>query len=283
MTTEETINPDGTFESDAGGTFQDEQPQDDSTFTTEEEILPQTTDPAIYLLIAAIFISFMYYLYYRQSKQSNNDDDFFANLDGEKFNLKLPAAVAEYEDVKEKCIAAGWVAGKPPTDKSAAGPHRVLAQALMKRSIADIPLVTHIQKESAGMNKLYANSMCSVNQWKSYQAAEAMISAEVDDVRAEADEIEPGWSQVIWRQAMQYHNMLKQKNEAEQKAAAEAAAKRKEIEAKVNSIKAKEQAEEDKFAKAERLAKELIEQEEREKQSKKAFSSGGGMKKGFLK
>jgi hypothetical protein len=72
----------------------------------------------------------------------------------------------------------------------------MMAQALMKRSIADIPIVTHIQKESAGMNKLYSQSMCSVKQWKSYQGAEAMVSSEVDDVRAEADEIEPGWSQV---------------------------------------------------------------------------------------
>jgi hypothetical protein len=66
----------------------------------------------------------------------------------------------------------------------------------MKRCIADIPIVTHIQKESAGMNKLYSQSMCSVKQWRSYQAAEAMVSAEVDEVRSEADDIEPGWSGV---------------------------------------------------------------------------------------
>ena len=71
-----------------------------------------------------------------------------------------------------------------------------MAQALMKRAMGDIPLVTHIQKESAGMNKLYSQSMCSVSQWRSYQAAEAMVSAEVEEVRVEADEIEPGWSQV---------------------------------------------------------------------------------------
>jgi hypothetical protein len=71
-----------------------------------------------------------------------------------------------------------------------------LAQALMKRAIGDIPIVTHIQKESAGMNKLYSQSMCSVKQWRAYQNAEAMVSGEVDEVRAEADEIEPGWSQV---------------------------------------------------------------------------------------
>jgi len=97
----------------------------------------------------------------------------------------------------------------------------MLAQALMKRCIADIPIVQHIQKESGGMNKLYSQSMCSVKQWKAYQAAENMVSAEVDEVRAEADEIEPGWSQVIWRQAMQYHQMLKQRQEAEEREDAE--------------------------------------------------------------
>merc|ERR1712021_269469 len=150
--------------------------------------------------------------------------------------IKLPSEVDEYYSVKDKCINAGWEPGKPPKDKTNAnGPHRVMAQALMKRAIGDIPIVTFIQKESPGMNKLYSQSMCSVSQWRAYQNAEAMVSTEVDEVRAEADEIEPGWSQVIWRQAMQYHNMLKQKHELEQKAVAEQAAKKKEVEAKVNA------------------------------------------------
>ena len=114
-----------------------------------------------------------------------------------QFNIKLPSEVDEYYSVKDKCMKAGWVPGKPPADKANAnGPHRVMAQALMKRAIGDIPIVTFIQKESAGMNKLYSQSMCSVSQWRAYQNAEAMVSTEVDEVRAEADEIEPGWSQV---------------------------------------------------------------------------------------
>lgn len=98
-----------------------------------------------------------------------------------------------------QCEQAGWAPGVPPPGGQNAnpnGPHRILAQALMKRCIADIPIVTHIQKEATGMNKLYSQSMCSVKQWRSYQAAEALVSVEVDEVRAEADEIEPGWSQV---------------------------------------------------------------------------------------
>ena len=205
----------------------------------------------------------------------------------------------------------------------------MLAQALMKRCIADIPIVTHIQRESAGMNKLYFQSMCSVKQWKSYQAAEAMVSTEVEEVRAEADEIEPGWSQVslvpsflacilgenflsiflpflpvasqvIWRQAMQYHNMLKQKQEQEERAKqaqhkameekrrieeekkmAEKA-KRDEIQRKVDKERARIKTEEDCVKAAEKAAEELIRQEEREKESKKAFKGGSGMKKGFL-
>jgi len=194
------------------------------------------------------------------------------------FDLKLPNAVDEYYSVKDKIIEEGWTPGQ----KDASGPTRVLQQALMKRCIADIPLVTHIQKESAGMNKLYSHSMCSVKQWRTYQAAEAMVSAEVDEVRAEADEIEPGWSEYIWRQAMQYHNMLKQKHEMEAKQVIEAAAKRKQVEEKVNEAKMKIKSAEDEKTSGEKIAQELIAAEEREKESKTTFSSeAGGMKKGF--
>ena len=148
----------------------------------------------------------------------------------------------------------------------------------MKRCIADIPIVQHIQKESGGMNKLYSQSMCSVKQWKAYQAAENMVSTEVDEVRAEADEIEPGWSQVIWRQAMQYHTMLKQRQEAEEKAREAMAAKKLEEAKKLSPEEEAKQKEEA----AEKAAQELIKAEEREKDSKKAFKDGSGVKKGFL-
>lgn len=247
----------------------------------EEEMMEEVVtgvDPAIYLLVAFVVGAILYFLYLKKSR--SNEDDYFSTY--EKFNIKLPAEVDEYYSVKEKCMNAGWEPGKPTADKSNAnGPHRVMAQALMKRAIGDIPIVTFIQKESAGMNKLYSQSMCSVSQWRAYQNAEAMVSTEVDEVRAEADEIEPGWSQVIWRQAMQYHTMLKQKHEMEQKAAAEQAAKKKEIEERVTAAKAQIQSKEDEKDAAERIARELAEAEEREKESKTAFSNGG-VKKGFL-
>mmetsp|Transcript_17037 Transcript_17037/g.23387 ORF Transcript_17037/g.23387 Transcript_17037/m.23387 type:complete len:299 (-) Transcript_17037:208-1104(-) len=289
-TTEEaTVNPDGstTFGSDSGaGAGQESTAGADSGFAEANDDaaadLEKGIDPAFYLFLGCLLIGLLwFFIWYRSKKAQDDSDAFFSDMDGEKFNLKLPAAVEEYYEVKAKCEESGWEPGQGAGQgQNTNGPHRVLAQALMKRCIADIPLVTHIQKESPGMNKLYSQSMCSVKQWRSYQAAESMVSAEVDEVRAEADEIEPGWSQVIWRQAMQYHNMLKQRHEVESKELAAQAEKKKEdskedIEKKkVDEAKAKELA-------AEKAAAELIKAEERENESKKSFKDGS-MKKGFL-
>jgi len=152
----------------------------------------------------------------------------------------------------------------------------------MKRAISDIPLVSHIQKESSGMNKLYSQSMCSVKQWKTYQAAETLISNEVEEVRSEADKIENGWSELVWRQAMQYHNMLQNKHEMETKQRAALAEKTKveEKEKKKQRITPEEIRKKKEIA-AEKAANELLKMEEREKESKKAFSNSS-MKKGFL-
>ena len=208
---EATVNPDGSTTFDDAGTGADSSAGgedipnmmgDESTADeTAEEIIIKGIDPALYLALSVLIVGILFIFYQLRKKRKNADvDDFFSNLDGDKFNLKLPAAVDEYYAVKAKCEDAGWEPGSGPTPEGSGSEpsphHRALAQALMKRCIADIPIVSHIQRESAGMNKLYSQSMCSVKQWKSYQAAEAMVSAEVEEVRAEADEIEPGWSQV---------------------------------------------------------------------------------------
>mmetsp|Transcript_6903 Transcript_6903/g.10182 ORF Transcript_6903/g.10182 Transcript_6903/m.10182 type:complete len:301 (+) Transcript_6903:146-1048(+) len=291
MAEEATINPDGStkFESSAGGEESFEQGGFDDAnagdgASGEPADVESGIDPAIYLLIFLV-VGALVALYIRKKRnEAEEEDDFFAALDGEKFNLRLPEEAENYRQIKEKCEAAGYEPGAGvPADvqTNPNNPHRILAQALMKRAIADIPLVQHIQKESPAMNKLYSKSMCSVKQWRNYQAAEAMVSAEVDEVRAEADELEPGWSELIWRQAMQYHGMLKARHEQEQaalnrakeeamKKKAEAMKKKKEV----DDAKAKEVA-------AEKAAQELLKAEERKKDSDKAFN-GGGMKKGFL-
>lgn len=246
-----------------------------------EEAVVKGIDPSLYVIFGSLLVIILYFFYYKRQKAKEEEDDFFSKLDGDKFDIKLPTEVDDYYQIKEKCESAGWEPGSKPKTPGANGPHRVMAQALMKRAIADIPIVSHIQKESPGMNKLYSQSMCSVKQWRSYQNAENLVSTEVEEVRAEADEIEPGWGGAIWRQAMQYHNMLKQKHEMEAKAVADAERKKKELENKKTNEEKKTIDAKAKVLAAEKAAEELIKAEEREKESKKAFS-GGTMKKGFL-
>ena len=103
---------------------------------------------------------------------------------------------------------------------------------------------------------------------------------------------------------MQYNQMMKQREEQQKKAQAEqqrAAALKQAAEeeknnaekAKYDAIKAKvdaekarianaEQHEKDRIVKAEKAAQELLQAEEREKDSKTAFGGKGGLKKGFL-
>lgn len=204
-TGEATVNPDGstTFDDAAGDAGADYDnttdsgiPNMDEEGAAAEEII-KGTDPALYLAIAVVIFAVIFiFIQIRKKRKADEIDSFFSNLEGDKFNLTLPASVDEYYEVKEKCEKAGWEPGQSTGGAQPSPHHRALAQALMKRCIDDIPIVTHIQRESPGMNKLYSQSMCSVKQWKDYQAAEAMVSAEVEEVRAEADEIEPGWSQV---------------------------------------------------------------------------------------
>lgn len=290
---EATVNPDGstTFTDDSAGTGSD---SDGGASNSAGEgfddaqgaagSIVKGTDPAIFLVIAFFVIAIMYYIVYTRNKTKKvEQESFFFDMDGDKFNIKLPSAVQEYYEVKEKVMKAGWEPGKkmgPPNDPASA-PGRALAQALMKRSMAVIPLVTHIQKESAGMNKLYAQSMCSVKQWQSYQAAENLVSSEVEEVRAEAEDIEQGWSRSIWSQAMQYHNMLKNKHETERKQREEAMKQKalEEEEKKKPKLSPEEERRQKEIA-AEKAAQELLKMEEREKAGKKAFT--GGMKKGFL-
>ena len=89
---------------------------------------------------------------------------------------------------------------------------------------------------------------------------------------------------MIWRQAAQYHGMLKQ--QAEQKMAAQRAQqqKRAEIEKSVAAAKAQtpEQKAEAERARADKVARELMAEEERNKSAGKAFGKGGAVKTGFL-
>ena len=115
MAEEVKVDPDGstTFEGGEESTMPPVEDGGEETFENAEEMMAEAakgTDPAILFLIVVFALGVLYYIYYIKSK--DDEDDFFSSLDGEKFNLKLPAEVEEYYTIKEKCLAAGWEPGK---------------------------------------------------------------------------------------------------------------------------------------------------------------------------
>ena len=223
-----------------------------------------------------------------------NPTPYPTRQENSQFNITLPPAIDEYYVVKQKSIDDGWEPGQgEPSKEKTETPGRRLGQALMKRAIATIPLIQYMQKEAQGMYRLHQKNMCSLQQWKQFQTAESMVSGELEEVKAEADEVEPGWSQQIWAQAAKYHQLLSERAKAteaqqkQQKASMQTQQMKIELERKQIAEKqaAKSNTIEDEARQeilAEKAAKELTREEEN-KSAKKSFKPGNGVKKGFLK
>lgn len=246
----------------------------------------------LFLIILVAGGGTLYYMY-RKRQDENKKFEFFEQLEGSTFNVQLPPTIDEFYVVKAKAIKDGWVPGQgEPSKEKTDTPGRRCGQALMKRAISIVPILHLLQKEGQAMTRLHQKNMCSEAQWRSFKSMEGMVSEELEEVKSEAEEIEPGWSQAIWQQAGQYHQMLKRKKEQEQmvlrqnqakqaqqqqltdmKAEAEQR-KRAEIQKAVDAARNQEK-------NAEKIAEQLLKEEERKQGSKTAFK--GGVKKGFLK
>merc|ERR1711920_857765 len=146
-----------------------------------------------------------------------------------------------------------WVQRIPPEEK------QHLKQALMKRLVGCIDPLDQVQRDKPGNWKLWRGKLVSERYWTSLVDAEKMVSEEIDACIAEADELQPGWRQVIFQQAVQIWRQQKQelgekkekvKEKVQEKKAAEKEIRRKEQE--------KKQEEEDKI-KQERLAEKAME------------------------
>lgn len=123
-TGEATVNPDGTTTTNTNAES-NSNTEEQTTFnqSTDEQEIPNTdgdvplnksgTDPAIYLALSFITFVILYIIRHkRQKKKQLERESFFFDMDGDKFNIKLPEAVDEYYEIKEKCLKAGWEPGK---------------------------------------------------------------------------------------------------------------------------------------------------------------------------
>ena len=86
-------------------------------------------------------------------KMGGAEEDFFADLGISYTDFELPDEADEYYTLKEQ--GADW---------------KVLRNALLKRAIADIPIILRMQNEGPGMHNMYQQAMIGDKEWRAFQA-----------------------------------------------------------------------------------------------------------------
>ena len=139
-----------------------------------------------------------------------------------------------------------------------------LKKKLMRRALASIPIILDLQKDGQEIDRLYKKGMITDDVHSQTLAIKEFIDSEIPEVQEEADEYLDGWGEHIWAQAMQWHQMIQkmkdEKNAAHSNAEGSGTktVKSKAKGKKGMAVKDNENAEE----KADRMAKELLEEEE---------------------
>lgn len=149
-----------------------------------------------------------------------------------------------------------------------------LKKLLMRRALATIPIITALQNEGNSIERLYKRGMLTDDMHYKVKEMKAFIDQEIQDVQFEANSLTEEWGNSIWPQAFHFHHLIQQraseKND-EQKSVQE---EKKVIAAERRKEKVKKQKELSDARKrkenSERIAQELIQEEENMKAKQKA-------------
>jgi len=182
-------------------------------------LLPPALVAGVFLVACLTALAFMIYTAWRGSKPSG----FFMEAVADRYDLDFPETEIDgYYDLKDKLQAQVEAEAPPgalvegPDGAPALWAHRLpqeerlgLHQALMRRLVKDIERLDKVQRDKPGTWKLWQKKLVSEEYWNSIIEAEKQIGEEVDFCLAEADELEPGWREHIFQQAVQIWRMEK--------------------------------------------------------------------------
>jgi len=242
--------------------------------------IPPVVVAGVFLVAALIAAVTMIYIAYRGSKNT----DFYSEVVSERYDLELPEAeIDAFYDLKDRLQAQVGVEDAPAEGSGDAPPmpwaHKLppeerqsLAEALMRRLVKTIDRLDRVQSDKPGNYKLWQKKLVSEHFWASLVDAEKLIGEEVDSCMAEADEIQLGWREHIFPQAVQQWRRGKQIQVEKKDAKKAVIAVKKEKEKAIRRVVVEaKQAEED-IIRQEKNAEKMMEKllREEENASKKA-------------
>lgn len=220
------------------------------------------------------------YIAWRGSKPS----DFFSEALPDTYPIVYPEAeINMYYDLKDKMqikavgqdvvdgsdgVPAMWAQKLEPEERLG------LQQALMRRLVKTIDILDKVQRDKPGNWKMWRGKLVTENFWNSLCEAERIVGEEVDQCLAEAEELEPGWREHIFQQAVQFWRMDKhhklEKKEAKKVTEKEKKNVKKEEERKVNEVANAEKEALRQEKAAEKAMEKLLREEENASKKDKA-------------
>jgi hypothetical protein len=244
-------------------------------------VLPPALVAGCFAVAVLAALAVMVYIAWRGSKPSS----FYAEAVAATYDLLLPESeINGYYDLKDKLQRQLQASSDAPTGDAEDGASSwakqlsaedklSLQQALMKRLVKTIDRLDQVQRDKPGNWKLWREKLVSERFWSSLCDAEKMVGEEIDSCMAEAQELEPGWQEHIFQQAVQYWRMGKQAD-AEKKVLKKAVVHEKKQKEKDERRKVVEEklAEEEKLRQerlAEKAMEKLLKEEESMSSSKK--------------
>jgi len=246
--------------------------------------LPPTLVAAAFLVAVLSALALMVYITWRGSKPSA----FFREAVRTTYELQLQESdINGYYELKDRLHgqaeaepeallhtpfeagasadgvpwAGAWVSKLAPEDKIS------LQKALMRRLVSGIERLNQVQKDKPGNWKLWRGKLISERYWGSFCEAEALVDEEISSCLEEAEELEPGWREHIFPNAVQIWRMQKQRDVEKkvQKKAVEQQKKQKEKEVRKKEVDARLEVEEK--LRQERLAEKMMEKLLREEEN----------------
>ena len=156
----------------------------DSTFNDESTNGIRKKDDtflAIFILVAAVLAVLVVGIYIRNRNIFNSGDSSWKQT--------------SFSPPPERDV---YIEAKKRLDPSKISELDELKKLLMKRAI---------QNEGSSIERLYKRGMLTDDMHFQVKELKAFVDQEFQDVQFEADELVEGWSQSVWPQAMQFHQV----------------------------------------------------------------------------
>lgn len=247
--------------------------------------VPHVVVIGVFVVAIGIALAIIGYMAWRGSKTN----PFFLEAVPSLYPLTLPDADIDfYEDLKERLQksyapeALGYVNGTPngsaeaqpftPSWAQKVPPEELmgLKHALMKRLVACIDPLDQVQRDKPGNWKLWRGKLVSERYWNSLVDGEKIVSEEIDACIAEANELEPGWRDHVFQQAVQIWRRQKQELVEKKEKIKEKVKEKKSVIQEVKRVETDKKKEEEDKKKQERLAEKAMEQLLREEEKASA-------------